>query len=290
MALVVGLAFPPGQGWAAETTPETPDRIEKPEPLWELGIGGAGLHLPHYPASAQSQTRFLPFPFLFYRGRVFRSDEKGLLRGRVLKSEEIELDLSLSGSLPVDAGDNDARSGMPELGWLAEIGPRLQVNLLWTADGGRDASLDFELPVRGVLSTDFRGAPEWQGVVVSPGLAYRTGNVGGSGVDFTMSAEATFASERLMDYYYQVDPRFVRSDRGEYDAAAGYLGARASFKLKRKLGRRVTAFLNGSVQEFAGSTNSRSPLSTEPRNFGVVVGFRLVLFRSDELVRDQEFR
>ena len=172
-----------------------PTQTEKTEPLWELGLGAAGLYLPHYPAAAQNQTRFLPFPFLIYRGEIFRSDEKGYLRGRIFKSERVELDLSFSGSLPVDSEDNDARSGMEELDWLAEIGPRLQINLLKTGDPSRNAKIDFELPIRGVFSTDFSEAPDYRGIKFAPAVVYENENVGDSSVNFKVSAAAIFATE-----------------------------------------------------------------------------------------------
>ena len=288
-ALVVGLTLPLGHIWAAEEMAENPTPTGKKKPLWELGLGGAGLYLPHYPAAAQNQTRFLPFPFLIYRGKIFRSDEKGFLRGRILKSEKIELDISFSGSLPVDSDDNDARSGMEELDWLAEIGPRLQVNLVKTGEPSRSARIDFELPIRGVFSTDFSESPDWRGVVFAPSVVYENANFSNSGINFTISAAALFATEELMDYFYEVDAQFVRSDRPEYDAEAGYLGARFSFNMKRKLGSRVTGFVNTSLWNFTGSTNSDSPLSLETFNYGIVAGFKLALFQSDERVRDDEF-
>ncbi len=289
LALAVGLTLPLGHIWAAEKMAENPTPTEKKKPLWELGLGAAGLYLPHYPAAAQNQTRFLPFPFLIYRGKIFRSDEKGFLRGRILKSEKFELDVSFSGSLPVDSDDNDARSGMEELDWLAEIGPRLQVNLLKTGKPSRSARIDFELPIRGVFSTDFSESPDWRGVKFAPAVVYENENFGDSGINFKISAAAIFATEELMDYFYEVDAQFVRSDRPEYDAEAGYLGARFSFNMKRKFGSRVTGYLKTGLWNFTGSTNSDSPLSLETFNYGVVAGFKLALFQSDERVRDDEF-
>ena len=133
-----------------------------------------------------------------------------MLRGLVVKSERIELDVSFSGSLPVDAEDNDAWSGLPELDWLGEVGPRLQVNILRTGNQVRSARFDLELPVRGVFSTDFSDYPEWRGVVFAPSIAYRNRNFGGSGLTFEVTAEAIFATEELMDYFYEVESRFVR--------------------------------------------------------------------------------
>ena len=287
LTLAVSLALPLGYVWAAALKVEKPTQTEKTEPLWELGLGAAGLYLPHYPAAAQNQTRLLPFPFLIYRGEIFRSDEKGYLRGRIFKSEKVELDLSFSGSLPVDSEDNDARTGMEELDWLAEIGPRLQINLLKTGDPTRNAKIDFELPKRAVFSTDFSEAPDYRGVKFAPAVVYENENVGDSGVNFKVSAAAIFATEGLMDYFYEVDAQFVRSDRPEYDADAGYLGARFRFNMKRKFWSRVTGFLNTSLWNFSGTTNSDSPLSLETFNYGVVAGFKVALFQSDERVRDK---
>ncbi len=289
LALVVGLSLPLGQARAAEKPADKSTETEKTEPLWELGLGAAGLYLPHYPAAAENQTRFLPFPFFFYRGEIIRSDEKGFLRGRIINSEKVELDLSFSGSLPVDSEDNDARSGMEELDWLAEIGPRLQINLLKTGDPSRNAKIDFELPIRGVFSTDFSESPDWRGVKFAPAIVYENENFGDSGVNFKISAAAIFATEELMDYFYEVDAQFVRSDRPEYDADAGYLGAQFAFTMKRKFWSRVTGFLNTRLWNFSGSTNTDSPLSLETFNYGVVAGFKFALFQSDERVRDNEF-
>ena len=280
LALVVGSALPPGDVRAAE------NKAEKTEPLWELGFVAAGVYLPHYPAAEESQARFLPVPWRVYRGEVIRADERGMLRGRVVKTDRFEFDVSFSGSLPVDADDNDARSGMDELDWLGEVGPRVQINLLRTGNRERSARVDFELPVRGVFSTDFSDFPDWRGVVFAPSVAYRSRNFAGSGLNFELTAETIFATEELMDYFYEVEPRFVRAGRPEFDADAGYLGSRFGLNMKRKFGSRVTAFFNTSLWNFSGSTNSDSPLSIETFNYGIVAGIKLALFQSDTRVRD----
>ena len=292
-ALAVALSLPNGQVWAAENVADNPTRTEKTisteteetEPLWELGIGTAALNLSHYPAAAQNQTRSLPFPFLIYRGKYLRSDEKGYLRGRIFKSEKVELDFSFSGSLPVDSDDNAAREGMEELDWLGEVGSRLQVNLLETSDQSHSAKVDFVLPIRAVFSTDFSESPDYHGFKFAPTLVYENEILGNSGIDLKISVAAIFATEELMDYYYEVDTQFVRSNRSEYDADAGYLGARFGINIKRKFWSRTTAFLNTSLWNFTGSTNSDSPLSLETFNYGIVAGLKVSLYQSDERVR-----
>src|SRR5687767_4626040 len=68
-------------------------------PLWEAGVLGAVISAPDYPASNERQTVALPFPYFVYRGPIVRSDEKGLLRGRIFRSERAEIDISLAGSI-----------------------------------------------------------------------------------------------------------------------------------------------------------------------------------------------
>lgn len=93
-------------------------------PLFELGVMAGGGYLADYPAADESQFRGLALPYFVYRGEILRSDEKGLLRSRLIHSENFEFDISLDGSFPADSNDN--RRGLPDLDWLGEIGPRFQ--------------------------------------------------------------------------------------------------------------------------------------------------------------------
>ena len=98
------------------------------KPLFELRVVGGGGYLPDYPAAGQNHFNGIALPFPIYRGDFFRSDSKGLLRGRLIHGRDFELDVSLSGSLDADSDNNDARRGMPDLDHMAELGPRIQ----WT--------------------------------------------------------------------------------------------------------------------------------------------------------------
>ena len=58
-------------------------RAAEPKPLWELGIGAAGLHLPHYRGSDQSHNVLLPVPYVdlpwrHYQGRPGRRARRAL--------------------------------------------------------------------------------------------------------------------------------------------------------------------------------------------------------------------
>ncbi|MDP6833518.1 MAG: MipA/OmpV family protein, partial [Alphaproteobacteria bacterium] len=132
-------------------------------------------------------------------------------------SSDFELDISLSGSLDADSDDNDARRGMPDLDYLAELGPRLQ----WTfARAARWAKLDLELPVRAVFSTDLSDV-EHQGFLLEPQIAYQHGNFLGNGSKLKLGLSAVFADEILQDYFYEVTAPFASAARPAYDGQGG---------------------------------------------------------------------
>ncbi|MDP6271590.1 MAG: MipA/OmpV family protein, partial [Alphaproteobacteria bacterium] len=168
------------------------------KPLWELGLMAGGGLLPDYPAAAQNHFQWLALPYFAYRGKFLRSDKKGLLRGRFFKSDRVELDVSLKGSFPADSEDNTARRGMPDLDWLGEVGPRLQITL---ARAARAAKIDLELPVRAVFSTDLSELSH-RGFTFAPQLAYQHDGFGERDVNFKISLGVSFADQEMASYFY----------------------------------------------------------------------------------------
>jgi len=140
---------------------------EPAKPLFELGIAGGAGYVPDYPAADQSHLQYLALPYFAYRGKFLRSDEKGLLRGRFVRTRNVELDVSLSGSFAIDSDDNDARRGMPDLDYLGEVGPRLQITI---ARAARHAKIDLELPLRAVFSTGLSDLVFMQALLTGWGL------------------------------------------------------------------------------------------------------------------------
>ena len=82
------------------------------KPLWELGAGLAVLQMPDYPGSDKNRTYLLPYPYFIYRGDIVKVDRERV-SGRIFKTDNVLLDVSLSGQVPVKSADNDARIGMP---------------------------------------------------------------------------------------------------------------------------------------------------------------------------------
>ena len=115
--------------YASESSDKPAENITRP--LWELGFGAGGGWIPDYPAAGENSFKGLPFPFVVYRGKIFRvGDRRGILSGRFLNTDKYEFDISVQGAFPVDSDDNEARRGMPDLDWLVGIGPQLKLKLI----------------------------------------------------------------------------------------------------------------------------------------------------------------
>src|SRR2546429_6995635 len=97
----------------------------EPRPLWEFGLGAGALVFNDYRGADSVHVYPVPVPYLVYRGKFLRSDQRGL-RGRLLDQDRIELNLSVNGTTPVRS--DSARPGLPDLRPTPEIGPSLHVH------------------------------------------------------------------------------------------------------------------------------------------------------------------
>ncbi|HJP23600.1 MAG: MipA/OmpV family protein [Alphaproteobacteria bacterium] len=262
--------------------PDTTAAAEGSEkPLWELGLMAGGGLLPDYPAAAQNHFQWLALPYLAYRGKFLRSDKKGLLRGRFFKSDRVELDVSLKGSFPADSGDNEARRGMPDLDWLGEIGPRLQITL---AKAARDAKVELELPLRAVFSTDFSSF-DTRGAVFAPELAYQHERLFDF-AEFKLSLGASYGTEKLAEYFYEVSDRYATATRAAYQAESGYIGSTLKLVMFKPLNRRWRLFAGLGADFHHGSANEQSPLYRDKTTMSVGFGFIWSALQSKQMVRE----
>ena len=250
------------------------------KPLFEIGIGGGVGYIPDYPAADQNHLQAAALPYVIYRGDVFRADRNGI-QGRLYRSDRVTFEVSLEGALGSSADDNRARQGMPDIDLLGEVGPALKINL--HRDSDRRERIDLTLPVRSVFSTDFSRI-KYRGLVFAPDVAYSKASLIADDDQFRLSLGPIFASSHLMDYFYQVDPQYVRPGRPAYDAHAGYLGLRLHSSLVMPVTERISAFGAVRGELFSGATNDDSPLYKRTVNLSVGGGFTFSLYRSDSRV------
>src|SRR5258706_5520103 len=128
-----------------------PKEGEAGDPLWEGGIGVAGLRFPHYRGSDQAKTYAFPAPYFVYRGEIFKADREGA-RATFLRNDRVDLNLSVGASFPVKSSDDRAREGMPDLKPSVELGPSFDITL-WR-DVGRTMKLDLRMPLRGAMTIE----------------------------------------------------------------------------------------------------------------------------------------
>lgn len=248
------------------------------EPLYELGIAGGLGELPDYPGSNQKRIRYLAVPYFIYRGKVFRSDQKEGMRARFIQNEDIDLDMSAAGSFPANSSDNEARKGMPDLDWLVELGPRLEVMLSRLGGHGR---FRFLLPVRPVFSTNFRDIVH-RGLTYVPGLALDFNNFPKENWRMYLKLQAAFIDEKLARYFYEVEPQFATPDRPSTSATGGYLQTELMLGVIIPFSKQFRAYAGHWMNNMQGSTNQGSPLVKRTSDSTWMVGFTYLFYESSE--------
>ena len=254
------------------------------KPLWEFGVGAFSGWLPDYPAAGQNTVRTIAVPVPIYRGEIWRvggEENRGAVSGRFINKDRYEFDVSLSGAFPVDSGSNNARRDMPDLDFLFGIGPQLIFKLI-NEPGHR--KLNLNLQARAVYSTDFSSIDS-RGYVFNPKLNYTRKHVTDLDLKVFTSVGPIFATEKLMDYFYQVDPEFVTPARPAYDANAGYLGSNITLGVSKRFNNRFRLMLGTRLGIHTGASNDDSPLFKDELNVSVFSAFIWSIFQSEELVR-----
>jgi outer membrane scaffolding protein for murein synthesis (MipA/OmpV family) len=276
---LIALGFA-GAGVEGEERPSSDDV----KPLWEVGVGGFAGSLPDYPAAGQNTVQAIALPYLVYRGdfwRVGGEENRGAISGRFVKSERFEFDITASAAFPVDSEDNKARRGMPDLDYLFGIGPQLIFRLI-NEPGHRE--LDFHLQARAVYSTDLSSIDS-RGYVFNPKLSYSHEHLTGLDLRLFSSVGPVFATEALMDYFYEVQPEFATPVRRVYDADAGYLGSNITLGVTKRFKDGLRVLVGTRVGIYSGATNRDSPLFENEWNHSVFAAFAWSFFQSERPAR-----
>ena len=273
-ALVAGL-------WTAPCAPAEPAGDEVPK--WEIGIAGGGGWTPHYPAADQSGGAIAGAPFVIYRSGRLRLGEDGLVSGRIFKTDRINITASIAGSLPARSRENNARKGMPDLDALIEIGPQVVIVMEKRTDVD---STSLKLPLRVVASSDFSNL-KYRGVIFQPRLSYSRENLFHSeNLSGSVGFGPTFASEPLMDYFYEVPPQYATPERPAHDAHGGYLGSALGLGLTYRFSKRFSISVGTQFDYYGGATNGDSPLYRSDTGIKAGAGFVWKIWTSTSMVPD----
>jgi len=221
-------------------------------PRWEAGVAALALNAPDYPAAGRNQWRGAVAPVLIYRGERLRVDGEGV-RGRLLDTGRLELDLS--GAAAFNARENPARQGMPPLDYTFQLGPQA----IYRVPLGGGQQLSAHLKLRAVVSTNGHRT-HGRGAVLEPELRWQRRGWPDAASQVQLSGQATWASEALQDYFYQVDPQYATATRPAYQAHGGYFGSALRAGYSRRLNPTTVVNVSAGLNHHGGSANEDSPL------------------------------
>ena len=249
-------------------------------PQWEVGGGVAYIDFPHYRGSRERQSYMLPIPYVVYHGDILKVDRQRV-RGLFFHSDAVELDVSVSGSVPVR--NDAARQGMPDLDPTFEIGPSLNISLYKSASNR--VELELRLPLRSVFATDFSYL-SYIGLMFQPHLNLDIKNVfDQTGWNLGMGAGPIFTNSRYNQYFYNVDAIYALPDRPAYTAAGGYAGSQFVVALSKRFPRHwVGGFVKWDSLE--GAAFEGSPLVK--RKDSASFGFALTWVFSESVIKVDE--
>ncbi|MEM7256990.1 MAG: MipA/OmpV family protein [Pseudomonadota bacterium] len=284
LALGVMLVLPVAYGSDQQPEDQQSTQAGVVLPRWEFGLAAAALKVPAYPSSASSSERQFLVPWFVYRGDKVRLQDGGA-KLIALENERVTIDISIAGSLNANSEDAPLRAGMPNLDYLLELGPKLDVRLFdKSLDNGQRQLLSWSTALRAAVSTDFKSA-RGRGAVLGSQLRYRHRGLANDRVSWSASLTSTWAAESLLDYIYQVDDAFVTADRPAYDARAGYVGTRLSFGLFSEINDRWSVYLGLSSSIHNSAANRDSPLFERDNTVSVFGGVSWEIKRSSQTIR-----
>lgn len=246
-------------------------------PLWELGVGLAGLRLPHYRGAERSRNWLLPIPYAVYRGEILKADRDGL-RLLLIDREKLHFDLSANATPPSDSEDEPIRQGMRKLDGTVEFGP----NLNWRLDQGPGWRLEARLPLRAAFTISSH--PRHIGWTAMPNL-----NLDRMIGPWQFGAQLgwMWGSRDFNGYYYDVGAADATAWRPDFRAGAGAAGWQGTLSASRRDGSRwIGAFLR--ADSLAGSRLRESPLTRRTSSVSFGVGMSWVLWQSGRLVPDRD--
>lgn len=278
-----GLVFSLGFSFngIAQVTDALNQQERKNQPLWELGIVGAAANSPEYPGSQNNQNNAIAAPYIVYRGEIFRIGDGSAARAVAVDTSWIEIDLSVDAAFNADSSQDSARAGMPDLDFIFEVGPQIRFKLIdKTLKNGGTRKLSFSLQTRAAFSTDF-SAFNHRGWVLHPELSFQQSYVFQPKDRFSLNVSPIWASEKLHDYFYQVDEEFSTQARAEYDARSGYLGLELSAGYTFYASQSLRLFFGFVIDLHQGNSNKDSPLFCNDNNYSAAAGVMWRFYQSE---------
>lgn len=244
----------------------------------DLGVGYGTGSVPHYPASSQNQNESLFLPIIMYRGDVLKSDREEGTRIELFKSVDLDINLSFGATFSSDSSENEARRNMPNLNYTLETGPALHFKFWSVPDYG---SLRLQIPIRLTLETNFK-TTNFLGLVFEPELRFQRLNFLISNLRSSTSMASEFFSQRVANYFYEVEPQYATANRPTYTGQEGL----SAFKLSQNFMYEYEKFsfiLGTAYSNFSYSANKNSPLFKSVHNQSYFIAVAWLFYKSESI-------
>jgi outer membrane scaffolding protein for murein synthesis (MipA/OmpV family) len=256
-----------------------PRKSNKPLVEWGVFLGHAVF--PDYPGSEQDQTKTIPVPLVAYRGPSFRVADDGGASARFLRSNDYYFDISLSGSFPASSDDNNARSGMPDLNWLMEFGPRFNYLVFYRP---KDLRIKLSVPWRSIYSTNFNSQFRHRGYQFAPSISLeKTFNWFNLEQNLFIGYINRWGDEKISRYFYEVQSDYITPQRPAFNARSGFLARDTIIGFSTQVGQpKFKVFCAIAYSSLKQAKNRKSPLLKQKENTSVFIGFSWRFYESDE--------
>lgn len=263
------------KAYGSDASAEANNKLDKPR--WEAGVFAATFYTPLYPASAQTQQKILPVPFLIYRGERLRIGEDGVIKAMAIEKPHFKVDLSLGAAFNANSNDSTIREGMPDLDFIFEVGPQVSFMLF----DSEENETWLNLQVRKVFSTDFSDIQS-RGYIFQPEISFHGEKFLSDNSSLKLTISPLFATDKMHQYFYQVDDEFSNSNRSAYQAKGGYLGSEIAMINRFNIRENIMLFVSTKLDFFKGASNDNSPLFEKEFNYSIGVGIKWTLFTSNK--------
>ena len=256
LCLVVGSGM---SAYAQDSGASADSEADEAPALWELRLAAFGRYAPAYPGADESDLTMLPIPVPVYRGSRLRFGENldQIARGEIAETRRLRFGIDLDFTFGEDSEDIAVRAGMPDLDFMVELGPELEIRL--NEPNPRGGEFLLALQLRAAVSFDDLD-PSSRGFLINPQFEYRRDGLFDADNLLSLRWKPTWASEDYMDYYYEVGPNFATAGRPAYDATAGYLGSTFTAALTRQINDKLTFGVSASYYLYNSAENRTSPL------------------------------
>lgn len=241
--------------------------------LYEIGLASGGGYITDYPASNEKRFRNITVPSFRYRGKILKSDRRGT-RAQFFETERSNIDLSFGASFPASSSQNKAREGMEDLDWLGEIGPRYNLTLY----KHNRKRIEIQFPLRTVFSTDFTFT-KYRGLRFYPQIDFE--HFLTEKIRINMSFKMNWVTEELADYFYEIKPSEVTSERNVFNAKGGFVGHNVNFFITYGDNELFTLF-GVRLSDYSKSTNHNSDLHKANSDTAIFLAINYYFFQSKE--------